>query len=741
MSLGVKRALTCGLGAGALGALLSLSPSVLELEEAAGLSWLYAMRGAVDPPAQAAVVSISFDTAVALGESTEVDEWPRTLHAELIDRLRMRGAAVIVFDLSFDEARDPKDDDWQLARAMATAGSVVILERTESEIIGFDGTGGAVMETHVPPLESFKVAAIGSAPFTLPRVPIRVAQFWTFGRGAGGPPTLPVVALQAYLLPLYEDFAAAIAVVRPDVASRVPPSRETLLREYDVEVVAQLLRDLFQDDRDLAERVRGRLRAQRHSADELASLEALVDLYAGAESRYLHYYGPPRTIHTVPYHELLAAGETEHAELRGRVVFVGYSDRRQPEQLDEFYSVYTQRSGQALSGVEIGATAFANLLRGEAVRPLPIPAHLLTVFAWGLLLGVLFAVLPALGAVVAAAVLGAAYFTASVVTFQADGLWLPIVTPLLIQLPLALFVAVLWNYRQIRLQRERVQTALGYYVPSRVADRLAQESLAETKGELLYGTCLFTDAEEYTTVAESMSPKELGTFMNDYYQAMFRAVEAHGGQVADLAGDSMVAIWAAAQADTRCRIQACRAAIDVLAAVRAFNETRGRRGLPTRIGLDAGEVLLGNIGAERRFEYRAVGDIVSTASRIQGLNRLLGTQILVSDAALAQCDQYDAREIGTFLLRGKTTPVVVHELIDLAATRLTREVDAELRARFSAALESFRAGRWVEAERLFAEVLAGSADDGPSAYYLGLCSSYQCFPPADWRGVVGVAVK
>ena len=209
---------------------------MLELEEAAGLRWLYGTRGVADPPREAAVVSISLDTAVALGESAEVDEWPRTLHAELIDRLRALGAAVIVFDLSFDEARGPEDHDRQLARAMAAAGNVVILERTESETFGFDGTGGAVIETHVPPLEAFKLAAIGSAPFTLPSVPIRVGQFWTFGRGAGESPTLPVVALQAYLLSLYEDFAAAIAAARPDVASRLPSSRETLLREYDVEV-------------------------------------------------------------------------------------------------------------------------------------------------------------------------------------------------------------------------------------------------------------------------------------------------------------------------------------------------------------------------------------------------------------------------------------------------------------------------------------------------------------------------
>jgi adenylate cyclase len=157
--------------------------------------------------------------------------------------------------------------------------------------------------------------------------------------------------------------------------------------------------------------------------------------------------------------------------------------------------------------------------------------------------------------------------------------------------------------------------------------------------------------------------------------------------------------------------------------------------------LDAGEVLLANVGAGRRFEYRAVGDIVSTASRIQGLNRLLGTQILVSGAALVENERYAAREVGTFLLRGKTTPVVVHEVIDRGPSPLAGATAEELRTRFSEALAVFRAGRWAEAERLFAQLLETEANDGPSAFYRRLCADYRATPPDDWRGVVGLAVK
>ena len=172
--------------------------------------------------------------------------------------------------------------------------------------------------------------------------------------------------------------------------------------------------------------------------------------------------------------------------------------------------------------------------------------------------------------------------------------------------------------------------------------------------QLLHGTCLFTDAEEYTTVSEALRPEELAGLMNDYYQAMFRVVERHGGMVSDTSGDSMVALWATTTPDSTSRIKACRAALEIVEAVAEFNLGRGGSQLPTRVGLESGEVLLGNIGAEQRFEYRAIGDhIVNTASRLQGLNRLLRTRVLVSAATVAGAPGLVTRNVGVFLLRGK----------------------------------------------------------------------------------------
>jgi adenylate cyclase len=351
--------------------------------------------------------------------------------------------------------------------------------------------------------------------------------------------------------------------------------------------------------------------------------------------------------------------------------------------------------------------------------------------------------LPTGAALMAALVVGALYGVGSFFAFKVEGLWLPTMTPLLVQLPAALFATLLWNYRRLQLQREKMREALGHYVPERVVKRLAQESLgAKASAELLHGTCLFTDAEQYTAVAESLRPEELAEFMNDYYQVMFRVVERHEGVISDIAGDSMVAIWAAAEADSRSRARACRAALDVYAAVAAFNRTRGQHELRTHVGLESGEVFLGNVGAANRYEYRAVGGIVSTASRIQGLNRVLGTQILVSATTLTDAGDQMSRHVGAFRLRGKTTPSDLYELRDNPAEPQGRVAEFdELRESFALALDSFRQAHWTDAEQRFARLLQQFPGDGPTEYYWRLAVQYREQPPAQWDGVVTITAR
>jgi adenylate cyclase len=739
-----------GTGVGLLGIVLSTVPAVLRLDESVGLAWLFAERGREAPPDDVVVVNIAADSAAKLGLTSQVDRWPRALHARLIRRLAAAGARVVAFDIMFDMPREP-EGDHALEEAVASAGNTILLERVQSEVVNLaeeGGSGSAVLERRVPPIEPLKRAALATAPFTLPVVPIRVSQFWTFGRAVGDTGSLPVVVLQAYARPVLAEFLAMLDAVRPGRAPvwlALGPKDGKVVEGGGLEGLVRNLRGLFRANPGLGDAMRGELGKRHLSAAQKRLLRALIGVYAGAESRYLSYYGPARTIRTVPYHDALQDLSPEQMKrvFGGKAVFVGFSESKQPEQQDWFYSVFSQNSGQNLSGVEIGATAFANLLDGLAVEPMSLPARWLSVFAWGFVIASIGVQLSGLGALAAAMVAAVLYAGAAELFFARLGLWSPLAVPLLMQLPAALFAGLLWNHRTVKRQRERIQAALGYYLPKRALDRLAHQT-AGTKAskELVYGTCLVTDAEHYTSLSESLEPEELSRLMDEYYRVLLDAVSARGAIVSDLAGDSMVAVWVAAQRGDATAAAACAAAQAVREAVEGFNLQRGRQVLPTRIGLDSGPLVLGNVGSDVRGEYRAVGDIVNTAARLQGLNRHLGTRILMTEATFAAqgLDGFATRSVGRFLLVGKKTPVSVFELQGPSAE--AARADTGPNGLFAEALKEFQLGRWGDAAREFTEILQEFACDGPSRFYLDRCRTYLEAPPAGvWDGVVRMTVK
>jgi adenylate cyclase len=270
-----------------------------------------------------------------------------------------------------------------------------------------------------------------------------------------------------------------------------------------------------------------------------------------------------------------------------------------------------------------------------------------------------------------------------------------------------------------------------------MADRLAADlTRRPAASEVVHGTCLFTDAERYTTLSERLTPAALTDLMNRYCDDIFAPIERHGGMISDIKGDSILSIWATRDPDPRLRRRACSAALEIQKAVARFNRAHRPDELPTRIGLHTGLISLSSVGAKKRFEYSAVGDIVNTASRIENLNKFLRTRILVSAEVLEGLGDFLSREAGSFIFAGKTRPVTVHELIaPLGAAGAGRRALCEI---FADGLRYFREGRWIQARRAFAAALDLSPEDGPSAVLLDLCDRYHDRPPAAWDGVIRV---
>ncbi|MEW6586352.1 MAG: adenylate/guanylate cyclase domain-containing protein, partial [Nitrospirota bacterium] len=293
----------------------------------------------------------------------------------------------------------------------------------------------------------------------------------------------------------------------------------------------------------------------------------------------------------------------------------------------------------------------------------------------------------------------------------------------------------------VNRERKNIRTAVGYYLPNHVIDQIAKNVTDLREGSrLVYGVCMYTDAGQYSTLSETVQPKELGRIMNDYYQTLFEPVKRHGGLVSNVIGDSMLALWIAAHPDPLLRHKACLTAIDIEKAVSRFSQSFALHPLATRISLHAGHILLGNIGAVDHYEYRPIGDIVNTATRVDSLNKFFGTHILVSDKVIGQLEGFLAREIGEFLLAGKTKSIVVHELLSRLKDATASEREAcEV---FSEGLAAFRRRAWDGAAEKFRAADEAFGKDKVSDHYINLCGFYKAHEPAEtWAGVIQIEKK
>jgi adenylate cyclase len=738
----VRWGLGLGFVAGLAGAFLIVSPPGLDLEERFGLDWLFLLRGPRAAPPDVVVVTIDKTSAEHFRLPNEPRKWPRRLHARLVDNLARAGASVVGFDIHFEEPRDPAQDR-QFAQAVRRAGNVVLFEFLKKENLTLTaaadpGAGAVVTERRIPPLPVLSEAAAATAPFPLPKVPVKVSQFWLFKGGAGDVATLPTVLFQLHALAAWPDLLRVLRAADP-AAAGLPADVDTLRRTQGLPRVMEELRSLLRQPGTGA-----RVHAQLATDTTLTPaarrmLTALVRVYQDRDSRYLNYYGPPRAITTLSYHEVWQADGSRGAarlDLRGKLVLVGFSERLQPEQKDGFYTVYSQEaSGLDISGVEIAATALANMLEDNPVHPLRTAMQIALVFLWGLVAGLLAMFRRVTWSMAALAAVALVYLVGALQLFTAHALWLPLVVPLAIQAPVAGVAALVWRYRDVARERNRIRQAFRHYLPERAVAALARDLSARPGGELLHGICLATDAARYTGLAEGMAPEELAALMNRYYEALFEPVRRHGGFVSDVVGDAMLAVWAQARLEASQRAQACRAALDVAQAAERFSQAPESAGLSTRIGLHAGPILLGNVGAADHFEYRAVGDIVNTASRLQALNKTLGTRVLASRETVEGLEGFQVRELGMFRLPGKSRPTAVVELRGLAADATDGE--RGLVQEFAAALQEFAARRFGAAYAGFAQCLQSSPEDGPARCYLALCEHYMKQPPGpDWDGVV-----
>ncbi len=386
-------------------------------------------------------------------------------------------------------------------------------------------------------------------------------------------------------------------------------------------------------------------------------------------------------------------------------------------------------------GMEIHANLLDNILNNDFMVPVSKTGN--TLFSW---LATVLAVVSVFlfnsvlaWAVAIFALLGVAYFTLSL-TFAAGqliGLWSVLTT-----MVTGLILASAYRYRIEGKDRRFISKAFSRYVSPQVLTELkANPEKLALGGEKAVLTMLFSDLEGFTSISEHLPPEKVVKFLNLHMSAMTKIIYRHGGTVQSFMGDGIFAFWGAPVKNPDQAILACRAAIEMqVENKRLAPELKEAGYVPVnlRVGLNSGAVVVGNMGSEQRFDYTPIGDSVNLAARLEGVNKLYKTEILLSAAtAEAIGGQLDLRRVDKVRVKGKEDPIEI----------FTPCADKSLNKINEAAVMAYRNQDWDGADQRFNSILESWPGDSIATHYIERITRFRKSAPgdgADWDGSVAL---
>jgi len=286
---------------------------------------------------------------------------------------------------------------------------------------------------------------------------------------------------------------------------------------------------------------------------------------------------------------------------------------------------------------------------------------------------------------------------------------------------------------------KRLKSTMSRYMDPGVADRLVAAGAEVLGGQAVEATVLFSDIRGFTTHSELLGPQGTVAMLNDYFTLMVECIQREGGMLDKFIGDAMMAGFGVPVPHEDDGDRAVRASIAMIAELRRWNVQRaseGRAAIDIGIGLNTDTVVSGNIGSKKRMDYTMIGDGVNLASRLESACKQYGAHILVSEFTYRKLrGTYRAREIDLLLVKGKTQPVAVYEILDYHTEDTYARVSDALGC-FRDALAKYRRRQFGPAKALFEEVLGINSDDKAAQVYAERCDLLAAHPPpADWVGV------
>lgn len=648
------------------------------------------LRGPLKPPNSVVIVAIDNKSVKEIGRWP----WSREVIGELVKGMAEYGATVSALDVVFSEPQNPSSDN-ALAESIALSGNVI---------------AGHFFRNEMHPVDPDTLAQIQSS---------KIQQLVI----DAGVTSVPLIE--------YANMDANIAVIGQGALSygffNVIADSDGLFRQLPLLMLYQgdvypsmVLQALQQYTHEMAHVSIG--------SNGVRAIKVGNYLIPSNQEGVLsvNYYGPGGTIKTYSAVDIIKKRLPPN-ELQGKIAFAGFTEMG-------IYDVRPTPFDPILPGVEIHATVAANTLEQSFIihNSSTMLVERVLLVALPLVLAVLLGLAPSASLGFFAGVgLSILYLVANYLLFTTYRFDLSLLSPLM---AFGLTTVSSEIYRSLVVDRKGryMKKAFSNYVSADlVAQIMKNPDSLKLGGEKREISILFSDIRGFTSISEKLSPEALVQVLNEYLNPMTLIVLEEKGTLDKYIGDAVMAIYNAPLDVADHAGHACRSAIKMIVKLEELNRSFVERGIQTidiGIGINTGDAVVGNMGAAMRFDYTAIGDNVNLASRLEGLNKMYGTHIIVSESTkLLTGGDLPFREIDLVAVKGKQLPVPIYELMV--------DDDPILRDEFCNAHRLYKNREFPVALEMF-ERLYNQKNDSVSKLYAGRCRDFIASPPPqDWDGV------
>jgi adenylate cyclase len=692
---------------------------ILQRLELATLDYRFQFRGPNIPVRDSlhvVIVEISEDSFRSLPDRFP---WPRTYYAHLLRNLKAAGAVAVGIDLIFNSAddRSPQNDD-SLRAAIRETGIAVLTGKREADSDSYVTISAQENYGNIffPDDRFMGLVNIRNDADGVYRSYNTMFVVDSAGGGEFGIPTLAFAVLNKY-------FALAPLTV-PSTSGEEFDYAGRRIPRYDA---GSMLINFYGPN--------GTFPHIRFN--DVIDDETLVTLEERNSGQEINTFSDP------------AYGYRFDSTFAGKIVLVGVTV---PEYKDLFpvsIARGQRKRDNLMYGVELHANVIENVLRHDFLRMAPRTAEiavtsflvLLTFFVTSLLREVktrhhlLVGLFSLVFAIAEIALIG----LAALFLFTALNIVLPVVSATM-AVAGGYVMSTTYHFVAERKERLLIKSMFSTYVnPSLVDELVAHPEKLVLGGQREELTVLFSDIEGFTAFAEHLPPEELVRILNEYLSVMSEIIFKNDGTLDKYEGDAVMAFWGAPIPLHDHALRACLSALQMQESLVDLNKTWSEAGRPDiriRIGLNTGEMVVGNMGAAGKFAYTVIGDSVNLASRLEGANREYRTGIMVSRRTYELVKgKIIGRELDRITVKGRNEPVTVFELLCARDHPQADETERFLE-KYSAGLAAYHTCRWTDGLSAFAEALQVRPDDYTTQLHIKRIHAYQATPPPDdWNGV------